>query len=71
VLDMTGTVLARGGKRSFCLRDNVCRQGVTPVYGCDNPGITAGCADDYQPDLGCQYVDVTDVADVGARFACA
>src|SRR5262249_31641191 len=40
--------------------DNIC---ATPFYTCDFQGITAGCADVYSFDLGCQYLDVTGVPD--------
>jgi len=67
LLDLAGNVVASSAKRGFCFRDNVCPAGVAKKYDCDHQGITVGCYDDYTPDLGCQYLDVTDVPDVTRR----
>jgi hypothetical protein len=68
LLDPAGNVVARGGKRSFCMLDTLCPGGGTRVYtDCDFQGISPGCYDEYAPTLGCQYVDVTDVPDVTTR----
>jgi hypothetical protein len=67
LLDAAGNVLGLGGKRTFCARDDNCPTGTEPVYDCDFQGLTAGCDDYYFPSLGCQYVDATDVPDVGRR----
>src|SRR6185436_6914148 len=32
-----------------------------PLYTCTNQGISAGCSDLYGANLGCQYLDITDV----------
>ena len=60
LLDATGRVAVVGRKQGFCLRDNACP---APVYTCAFQGISAGCADVYGVDLGCQYLDVTGVPD--------
>lgn len=67
LLDVAGNVVASSAKRGFCFRDNVCPEGVAKKYDCDDQGITAGCYDDCTPDLGCQYLDVTDVPAVTRR----
>ncbi len=58
LLDATGQALVVGHKQGYCLRDTEC---ATPVYTCTNQGITAGCADLYGANLGCQYLDITGV----------
>ena len=57
---------ATGGKRSFCLAETDCPGnpgGLANRHTCGNQGLNAGCYDIYQYTLGCQYVDVTFVAD--------
>src|SRR5215510_300626 len=66
LLDFQGNTLRQGGKKSFCVRDNRCDDG-TPVFDCTNQGLSPGCVDDYDPSLGCQYIDVTGVPDVTRR----
>jgi hypothetical protein len=66
LLDFKGNSLREGGKKSFCVRDNRCTSG-SPFFTCDNEGISPSCVDDYDPSLGCQYIDVTDVPDVTTR----
>ncbi len=61
LLDANGTTVVTGHKQGHCLRDTMC-SGVEN-YTCDYQGLTEGCADDYGPNLGCQYLDVTDVPD--------
>lgn len=51
-----------GYKNGFCVLDLACTTG-TPKFGCNNMGITAGCADVYGAYLACQWVDVTDIPD--------
>lgn len=51
-----------GYKNGFCVIDLTCSTG-SPKFGCNNMGITAGCADIYSSGLACQWVDITDVAD--------
>jgi hypothetical protein len=68
LLDLDGNQVAAGGKRSFCMLDSACPGGGEPVFtDCTYQGISAGCYDDYHPDLGCQYIDVTDVPEVTVR----
>src|SRR5690242_12239084 len=64
--DFQGNVLRAGGKKSFCVEDNTCPDG-NLVFDCTNQGISPGCTDDYNPTLGCQYIDVTDVPNVTNR----
>lgn len=72
LLNTDGTVAAQGHKQSFCVEDleqvddspDISR---TPRFGnCgfagSEQGIQRGWADDYYPDLPCQWIDVTDVA---------
>jgi lysyl oxidase len=66
LMDFQGNVLREGGKKSFCVRDNRCPDG-TRFFDCTNQGLRAGCVDDYDPSLGCQYIDVTDVPRVTTR----
>jgi hypothetical protein len=66
LLDVRGNTIREGGKKSFCVRDNSCPDG-TPTFDCSNMGISPGCVDDYDPSLGCQYIDVTGVADARRR----
>lgn len=54
--------LGVGFKNGFCVLDLMCFTG-TAKYGCNNMGITAGCADEYSSGLACQWVDITDVPD--------
>lgn len=60
LLDANGTTVVTGHKQGHCLRDTTCG---TPTYTCEFQGLTQDCADDYGPNLGCQYLDVTDVPD--------
>jgi lysyl oxidase len=61
LIDDDDQVVATGGKLGFCLLDSDCPQGIRPQYTCTFQGLTPGCSDYYSPDLGCQYIDVTDV----------
>lgn len=58
LLDPGGQTVLVGRKQGYCLRDSICSH---PKYICRNQGITAGCGDVYDADLGCQYLDVTNV----------
>ncbi|MGQ0835028.1 MAG: lysyl oxidase family protein [Gammaproteobacteria bacterium] len=58
LLDANGQSVIVGHKQGFCLLDSVC---ANPRYTCSFQGISAGCADVYGSDLGCQYLDVTGV----------
>jgi hypothetical protein len=66
LMDPQGNIVREGGKKSFCVRDNRCPDG-TRSFDCTNQGISPGCVDDYDPSLGCQYVDATGVADATTR----
>jgi hypothetical protein len=72
LLNPDGSLAAQGHKQSFCVEDleqvdhsaGIRR---SPRYGnCGDgrsqQGISRGWADDYYPDLPCQWIDVTDVA---------
>ena len=56
-------VIAGGHKQSYCLRDDERERWGAPStgYTCTDQGISAGWADVYQPQLACQWIDVTDV----------
>lgn len=58
LLDPSSQTVVTGHKQGFCLMDVECP---TTNYFCDSQGITAGCADVYASNLGCQYIDITDV----------
>ncbi|RMG43480.1 MAG: hypothetical protein D6719_03710 [Candidatus Dadabacteria bacterium] len=45
-------------KQGFCITDSLCDH---PKFNCGFQGLTAGCTDIYKSDLGCQYVDATDL----------
>jgi len=66
LLDMRGNDVALGAKRGFCIRDDGPAPGCD-TFDCTNQGISVGCCDDYGPQLGCQYIDVTDVAGIETR----
>jgi hypothetical protein len=64
----TGTVVTRAGgdvvsqKQGFCIKDIDQVAGDAPIqYDCDNQGLSSGWADVYSRELGCQWIDVTDV----------
>ncbi len=67
LLDFKGNLVKLGGKKSFCLRDNYCDNGASPSFVCTNQGLSPGCTDDYDPSLGCQYIDMTDVPGATTR----
>lgn len=64
-----GTVVARGYKASFCIRETACATGpASGLYSCEaQQGIGVDCFDYYDASLGCQYIDVTDVPDATRR----
>lgn len=73
LVNTDGTVAAIGHKQSFCVEDlyqyDTADPTVSPdpVYGnCGDmggmQGVSRGWADDYYPNLPCQWIDVTDVA---------
>ncbi len=60
--DSMNNFIPIGYKNGFCVLDLTCTTG-TGKFGCNNMGITAGCADIYGAYLDCQWIDITDVAD--------
>ncbi len=68
LLDPSGRTVLVGSKRGYCFNDDECVDGKSPQFtACDYQGLTAGCIDDYEPFLSCQYLDVTDVPSVTSR----
>jgi hypothetical protein len=68
LLDPTGEIVARSRKQGFCFRDSACEGRAPAFVECETAqGISAGCHDDYGPELGCQYLDVTDVEGIERR----
>lgn len=51
-----------GFKNGFCVLDIGCDSKNTK-YTCAYMGITAGCYDEYDADIACQWIDLTDVED--------
>jgi len=62
LVDSLDNFVPIGYKNGFCIEDFVCSSGF-PKYGCNNMGLTAGCADEYATGLPCQWIDVTNVKD--------
>lgn len=58
LLDATSQAVVVGHKQGFCLMDTHC---ASPVYTCENQGLSMGCYDLYPSSVGCQYLDITDV----------
>ena len=58
-----GGAIVAAHKQAFCLRDDLRTHPDVgpPHYDCTNQGISAGWADLYQPQLPCQWLDVTGV----------
>jgi len=68
LFDPAGHVVAVGAKRNYCFNDDECDPGSVATFtDCSHQGVTSGCADDYEPELPCQYIDVTNVPDVTTR----
>jgi hypothetical protein len=59
LIDPGSQAVVIGHKQGFCLLDLECS---SSRYTCNYQGISAGCADVYSSDLGCQYLDVTGIA---------
>jgi hypothetical protein len=60
--DSLNNFIPIGYKNGFCVLDLTCSTG-SPKFGCNNMGITSGCADIYGAYLDCQWVDITDISD--------
>ncbi len=58
--DINQQPMQSGFKNGFCVLDLMCFTG-TAKYGCNNMGISAGCADSYSSGLACQWLDITDI----------
>ena len=56
---------AEGHKASFCLEDTKCSAGSRRHYRCpqNRQGISPNCADMYERNLDCQWVDITGLRD--------
>jgi len=56
---------AVGHKNGWCVMDLGAERGLEHVcgytYDCDKMGISAGCWDEYEASLDCQWVDITDI----------
>jgi len=70
LLNPDGSIAAHGHKQSFCVEDlervDTSAPRTHAFYGncgsgTSQQGISQGWADDYYPDLPCQWIDVTDV----------
>ncbi len=61
--DIHGQHIPIGYKNGFCVLDLDCPQPMMSKYSCNYMGITAGCADEYDSGLKCQWLDITDVPD--------
>jgi len=59
--DINGNPVPIGFKNGFCVEDLECPNNNMYKYTCQNMGITKGCADVYDRDLDCQWIDLTDV----------
>lgn len=61
LIDTMGNTLPIGSKTGFCVIDLVCPDQDMYKYSCDNMGISAGCSDIYDVNVGCQFIDITEV----------
>ncbi|TPX32070.1 hypothetical protein SmJEL517_g04782 [Synchytrium microbalum] len=57
----SNNIILKGHKNGFCLEDLKCDPGYEKKYTCTNQGITMGCADIYERNLACQWIDITDL----------
>ncbi len=70
LFDSNGINLPSGFKNGFCVLDLGCPFDITPQYTCVNMGITAGCSDEYNSALPCQWIDITDLPEGDYTFIC-
>ncbi|MDX1906131.1 MAG: lysyl oxidase family protein [Bacteroidia bacterium] len=68
LFDTAGNPVPAGFKNGFCVLDLACAGGGTAKYSCGYMGISAGCEDIYDASLGCQWIDLTDVAEGDYTF---
>ncbi|KAL8621028.1 hypothetical protein ACOMHN_043518 [Nucella lapillus] len=64
IIDDQGTRLAEGSKASFCLEDTVCDRGISRTFDCEGfgeQGLSVNCSDNYNWDIDCQWIDITDI----------
>ncbi|MEW6271252.1 MAG: lysyl oxidase family protein [Thermodesulfobacteriota bacterium] len=65
LLDESGSIVVRGRKQGFCLRDNLPSGPDSPPTikypECEFQGLQVGWADIYPAELDCQWIDITDV----------
>jgi len=61
--DTYGQHIPIGNKNGFCVLDISCPSEDMYQYTCDYMGISAGCFDEYDSGIDCQWMDITDVPD--------
>ena len=59
--DATGKRIPIGSKTGFCVLDLFCPNGGDAKYTCSTMGISVDCSDEYDKNLPCQWVDVTNL----------
>jgi len=69
LFDSQGRRLPTAFKNGFCVLDLICPNQNMEQYGCEYMGITAGCGDEYERSLDCQWVDITNLPDGDYTFA--
>jgi len=67
LFDAAGNTIPSGFKSGFCVIDLSCPDGKNK-YGCANMGLSVGCYDEYNSELDCQWIDVTDIPDGDITF---
>ena len=67
LFDNEGNKIPSGFKSGFCVIDLSCPDGKNK-YGCANMGLSVGCYDEYNSELDCQWIDVTDIPDGDITF---
>lgn len=61
LFDKNGNKVPVGFKNGFCVLDLNCQGGGTPKFTCQNMGISKNCEDEYDRELDCQWIDITDI----------